>query len=145
MSYFFGNFRSIQRWVSTITPKAFWTRYTASPSPNPSSSSSPSSSSLQVIDVREREELISDGKLKRSIHLPLSDSGKWASMLHEGKSMSLSLSPSLPTVVVCAAGVRSERVAEFLSSQCKFADVYNLEGGLKGLAREVGDWEKKEE
>jgi rhodanese-related sulfurtransferase len=123
-------------------PQEFWTRYTKA-FPSSSSSSSPSPPSLQVIDVREKDELQCDGELSHAIHLPLSDSGRWANLLVEGEGDTLSIQSSVPTVVLCAGGVRSDRVAHFLSANCQFNDVYNLSGGVSALSAARLDWRKK--
>ncbi len=66
----------------------------------------------QIIDVREPSEL-EVAKLKDSdvINLPLSQAGEWGEKVVNGEA----LDSSKPTICLCHHGVRSMKVATFLS------------------------------
>lgn len=80
----------------------------------------------QIVDVREPGEL-QDVKLKDPavINLPLGDAGNWSVKPLED----VGLDSSKPTICVCKIGMRSMKVATFLTSK-GFEEVYNLEGGM---------------
>jgi rhodanese-related sulfurtransferase len=46
------------------------------------------------------------------------------------------LEPDRPVVVICHHGIRSQQVALYLERQ-GFSQVYNLQGGVDGWARDV--------
>lgn len=85
---------------------------------------------LQVIDVRETWERAL-GAIEPSVLIPLSD-------LDGGQPDLVGLDPSKPTVVYCAAGMRSLRGAEILRSRHGFQNVTSLRGGLKAWAKAKG-------
>lgn len=67
---------------------------------------------FQVVDVREADELqIAKLPDKDVVHMPLSESHKWAEEVIEGTS---SLEKDKATVCVCHHGMRSKRMADFL-------------------------------
>jgi rhodanese-related sulfurtransferase len=84
---------------------------------------------LQIVDVREDHELWST-RLDQNefVHLPMTRFEIWSKKVNEY------LSPTTPTIVVCASGVRSMIVSDFLAKQHDFKYVYNLIGGLKSVA-----------
>lgn len=75
-----------------------------------------------LIDVREAEELINDGKIDRALHIPMGDI--------EYKIEEIEAMPK-PIVVFCRAGRRSENVIEFLE-QHGIDELYNG-GGLADM------------
>lgn len=79
----------------------------------------------QLIDVREAHELSADGLLAGAVHWP-------AGLIAKGP-MPVTLRPSAPTVVYCAAGVRSLRVLPALRAR-GFVKVASLKGGLSTWA-----------
>jgi rhodanese-related sulfurtransferase len=79
---------------------------------------------LQLVDVREAEELAL-ARLPHAVeHLPLSCASEWmeevAARLHRDQ----------PVVVLCHAGVRSWRFGCWLLASQGYSDVWNLEGGI---------------
>jgi molybdopterin/thiamine biosynthesis adenylyltransferase/rhodanese-related sulfurtransferase len=79
---------------------------------------------LQLIDVREDWER-SEGAIMPSLHIPL---GK---LVQQGaKDLLAELRPTLPTVVYCAAGVRSLSAVAILREQFGFRAVRSLRGGI---------------
>ena len=65
--------------------------------------------------------------------MPLSKAGEWSDKVITGEL----LDPSVPTLCLCKAGVRSMRVATFLATHAGFTDVYNVEGGITAYAERV--------
>ena len=53
-----------------------------------------------------------------------------------GPSITEDLNPDAPTIVLCHAGMRSMRVAMFLTEQ-GFQDVYNVQGGIDEYSRKI--------
>ncbi|HEY8521831.1 MAG TPA: rhodanese-like domain-containing protein [Gammaproteobacteria bacterium] len=80
---------------------------------------------VTLLDVREPAELAL-AAVKGALHVPM---GQVPSRLHE-------LDASKPIVVMCHAGGRSRRVAEFLRQQ-GFENVFNLRGGIDAWSLEV--------
>jgi rhodanese-related sulfurtransferase len=79
---------------------------------------------LQLVDVREDEELAL-ARLPHPVeHLPLSRASAWM------EEVSARLDPDRPVVVLCHAGVRSWRFACWLMAERGYRDVWNLEGGI---------------
>ena len=68
------------------------------------------------IDVRTTKEF-------EGVHISNFENRPLAELNSEG------LDKSTPTYVICAAGIRSQKASEFLSSQ-GFKDVINVEGGI---------------
>lgn len=81
----------------------------------------------QVIDVRESWERAL-GAIEPSVLLPLSE-------LERGKPNLSELDSAKPTVVYCAAGVRSLRGAELLRLRHGFRNVTSLRGGINAWAK----------
>jgi rhodanese-related sulfurtransferase len=79
---------------------------------------------LQLVDVREDEELAL-ARLPHPVeHLPLSRATEWM------EEVSARLDPHRPVVVLCHAGVRSWRMACWLLAERGYSEVWNLEGGI---------------
>lgn len=79
---------------------------------------------LQLVDVREAWERAA-GSIEPSIHLPL------AALERAGVGdMPRGLDPAVPTVVYCAAGMRSLRAAQILRERHHFRDAVSLRGGM---------------
>lgn len=85
---------------------------------------------LQVIDVREEWERAM-GAIEPSVLIPLS-------ALQRGVEDVSGIDRTKPTVVYCAAGVRSLHGAEVLRTRHAFANVTSLRGGMKAWARRAG-------
>ncbi|HVU35950.1 MAG TPA: molybdopterin-synthase adenylyltransferase MoeB [Opitutaceae bacterium] len=83
--------------------------------------------SIQVVDVRETWERML-GAIEPSVLVPLSD-------LEHGQPDLSELDPAKPTVVYCAAGIRSIRGADLLRDRHGFRNVTSLRGGIKAWAR----------
>ncbi|MDR1520589.1 MAG: molybdopterin-synthase adenylyltransferase MoeB [Planctomycetota bacterium] len=81
---------------------------------------------LQVIDIREPHELAL-GKLPNTRAMPY---GQLVRRLDE-------LDPTVPAVVVCKIGVRSEMAVRLLKDAGYQGRIMNLEGGVNAWAREV--------
>ncbi len=82
---------------------------------------------IQVIDVREEWERALSA-IEPSVLVPLSE-------LERGTEDLRALDPAKPTVVYCAAGVRSLRGADILRQRHGFQNITSLRGGIKGWAR----------
>ena len=79
---------------------------------------------LQLVDVREDEELAL-ARLPHPIeHLPLSRAAEWMA------EVETRLDRDRPVVVLCHAGVRSWRFACWLLTEQGYSEVWNLEGGI---------------
>ena len=86
---------------------------------------------LQLVDVREAEELAL-ARLPHPVeHLPLSRAAEWM------EEVAGRLDPGRPVVVLCHAGVRSWRFACWLLASGGHGDVWNLEGGIDAWSEEV--------
>jgi len=81
-----------------------------------------SASPVQLVDVREAHEF-ETAALPGFTLRPLSAFD------------AAGLDPALKTVVLCHHGVRSQRVANHLVSDCGFTDVWNVAGGMDAYAR----------
>ena len=81
-----------------------------------------------LLDVREDIEVALE-PMEGALHIPLREV---AARMGE-------LDPSRPTVVVCAAGVRSARAIEALRASGYPGRLLNLEGGMKAWAAEAAD------
>jgi rhodanese-related sulfurtransferase len=80
---------------------------------------------LRLLDVREPWEC-AIASLAGSIHIPMGDIvTRWQE-----------LDAAVPVIVLCKAGSRSRRVAQFLSSQ-GFGQVANLTGGIDAWTRDI--------
>lgn len=79
---------------------------------------------LQLVDVREEEELELARLPHPVAHLPLSRASEWMA------EVAARLDRERPVVVVCHAGVRSWRFACWLLADQGYSEVWNLEGGI---------------
>jgi rhodanese-related sulfurtransferase len=86
---------------------------------------------VQLVDVREDEEL-SLARLDRPVvHLPLSRSAEWMGELEQR------LERDRPVAVLCHAGVRSWHFACWLMDQHGYPNVWNVQGGIDAWSVEV--------
>lgn len=76
-----------------------------------------------LVDVREAEEL-AQARLGDALHVPLSAFDPGLIPTDSGKKV----------VFVCAQGLRSEQVGQYMVAQGLLADAYNLAGGLMAWA-----------
>jgi rhodanese-related sulfurtransferase len=88
-------------------------------------------SGIQLIDVREDEELAMARLPLPVLHLPLSRSAEWMEQLDA------LLDASRPVAVFCHAGVRSWHFGCWLMQQKGFPQVWNLQGGIDAWSVEV--------
>ncbi len=77
----------------------------------------------ELIDVREPEELLKEGKIQGTKHWPLSSFA-----LREAE-----ISKTRPTIFYCRSGIRSLKAAEIASVWTE-QDVYSLRGGYLAYA-----------
>ena len=87
---------------------------------------SASDDDTMFVDVRERDEWDA-ARLPRFELKPLSAAGEWLETLPRDKKL----------VVVCKAGVRSEKACAALA-QCGYDDLVNVEGGIMTYAQAYG-------
>ena len=90
-----------------------------------------SGEALQLVDVREDQELAQARLQHPVVHLPLSRSQDWLDQIPE------LLDRQRPVVVLCHAGMRSWQFASWLIEAQGFNDVWNLEGGIEAWSLEV--------
>jgi rhodanese-related sulfurtransferase len=83
---------------------------------------SSSESSIQLVDVREPEEL-NRASIEGFMNLPLSQFSQW------GNDIQTRLEPHKETFVLCHHGVRSAQMCQWLTSQ-GFSNVKNITGGI---------------
>jgi rhodanese-related sulfurtransferase len=86
---------------------------------------------LQLVDVREAQELELAALDQPVIHLPLSRSQEWLDQIPA------LLDRQRPVVVLCHAGMRSWQFASWLIEAQGYEDVWNLEGGIEAWSVEV--------
>jgi rhodanese-related sulfurtransferase len=86
---------------------------------------------IQLVDVREDEELELARLPHPVLHLPLSRSAEWMHRITE------LLDPARPVAVLCHAGVRSWHVGCWLAQEQGFPRVWNLQGGIDAWSVEV--------
>lgn len=86
---------------------------------------------IQLVDVREDEELALARLPLAVLHLPLSRSSAWIEQLDT------LLDPTRPVAVLCHAGVRSWHFGCWLMQQKGFPQVWNLQGGIDAWSIEV--------
>lgn len=85
----------------------------------------------QIVDVREPNELdLSCIPGDDIVNLPLSTAGTWSRQVADGDL----LDSTKPTLCLCHHGVRSMKVAAFLTGQAEFDDVHNVVGGIDAYA-----------
>lgn len=83
---------------------------------------SESSEGLQLIDVREAEE-VAIAHLEGFRNLPLSEFAQWSDKILTG------FDPNAETLVLCHHGSRSAQMCQWLAKQ-GFTDVKNIAGGI---------------
>jgi rhodanese-related sulfurtransferase len=88
-------------------------------------------SPLQLVDVREDQELELARLPHPVLHLPLSRSADWLGELPR------TLARDRPIVVLCHAGIRSWQFASWLIDQQGYDQVWNLSGGIEAWSLEV--------
>ena len=86
---------------------------------------------IQLVDVRETEELAMARLAMPVVHLPLSRSADWIGELEQR------LERDRPVAVLCHAGVRSWHFACWLIEQHGYPEVWNLQGGIDAWSVEV--------
>lgn len=86
---------------------------------------------VQLVDVREDEELNLARLPHPVVHLPLSRSTEWMGELEQR------LERDRPVAVLCHAGVRSWHFACWLMDQHGYGDVWNVQGGIDAWSVEV--------
>ncbi len=86
---------------------------------------------IQLVDVREDEELSLARLPHAVVHLPLSRSADWMTHIDD------LLDPSRPVAVFCHAGVRSWHFGCWLMQEKAFPEVWNLQGGIDAWSVEV--------
>jgi rhodanese-related sulfurtransferase len=86
---------------------------------------------IQLVDVREDQELAMARLPHAVVHLPLSRSAEWMASLEER------LDRERPVAVLCHAGVRSWNFACWLMQEHAYGDVWNLQGGIDAWSVEV--------
>ena len=86
---------------------------------------------LQLVDVREAQELELAALAQPVIHLPLSRSQEWLDQIPA------LLDRQRPVVVLCHAGLRSWQFASWLIEAQGYEDVWNLEGGIEAWSVDV--------
>ncbi|MBM5800272.1 MAG: sulfurtransferase [Cyanobacteria bacterium K_DeepCast_35m_m2_023] len=86
---------------------------------------------IQLVDVREDQELQLASLGLPVIHLPLSRSREWIAELEQR------LDRDRPVAVLCHAGIRSWQFGCWLIEQHGFAEVLNLHGGIEAWSIEV--------
>ena len=88
----------------------------------------------QIIDVREPNELEVARIVGNDVlNLALGAAAEWTPKVEAGAL----LEPTKPTICLCKVGMRSMRVAMFLTSTAGFTDVYNVDGGINKYANDV--------
>jgi rhodanese-related sulfurtransferase len=80
------------------------------------------SDSLQLIDVREPEE-VSIAAIPGFVVLPLSQFSAWSN------DLTVRFDPERETIVLCHHGIRSAQMCQWLTSQ-GFTNVKNVSGGI---------------
>ena len=86
---------------------------------------------VQLVDVREDEELSLARLDRQVVHLPLSRSAEWMGELEQR------LERDRPVAVLCHAGVRSWHFACWLMDQHGYPNVWNVQGGIDAWSVEV--------
>lgn len=86
---------------------------------------------IQLVDVREDQELVWAQLPHPVLHLPLSRSQEWLAELDQR------LERDRPVAVLCHAGIRSWQFACWLMEQQGYGEVWNLQGGIDAWSVEV--------
>jgi len=79
----------------------------------------------ELVDVREAEELLKEGKIQNTKHWPLSSFS----------AREAEISKTRPTIFYCRSGLRSLKAAEIASVWTE-QDVYSLRGGYIAFMNE---------
>jgi rhodanese-related sulfurtransferase len=87
------------------------------------------SKSLQLIDVRELEEVFI-AAIPGFIILPLSQFSDWSN------DISTCFDPEIETIVLCHHGIRSAQMCQWLTSQ-GFTNVKNVSGGIDAYSEMI--------
>jgi rhodanese-related sulfurtransferase len=95
--------------------------------PDRLSSSAPNT--LQLIDVREPEE-VAIASLPHFTNLPLSQFADWS------EQIATQFDPHTETIVLCHHGIRSAQMCQWLVNQ-GFTNVHNVHGGIAEYATQV--------
>jgi rhodanese-related sulfurtransferase len=83
---------------------------------------SSSNASIQLVDVREPEEL-AIASIEGFVNLPLSQFTEW------GDQVPTLFNPQAETLVLCHHGIRSAQMCQWLIAQ-GFTNVQNISGGI---------------
>ncbi|MBM5803509.1 MAG: sulfurtransferase [Cyanobacteria bacterium K_DeepCast_35m_m2_155] len=86
---------------------------------------------IQLVDVREDQELELARLNWPVVHLPLSRSAEWIAQIES------LLERDRPVAVLCHAGVRSWQFGCWLIEQQGYTDVLNLQGGIDAWSVDV--------
>ena len=86
---------------------------------------------IQLVDVREDQELAMARLDHPVIHLPLSRAAEWMDRV------GTLLDRDQPVAVLCHAGIRSYQFGCWLIEQQGFTAVLNLQGGIDAWSAEV--------
>ena len=88
----------------------------------------------QIIDVREPNELqVARIAGTDVINLALGAAAEWSPKVEAGDL----LEPTKPTICLCKVGMRSMRMAMFLTSSAGFTNVHNVDGGITKYANDI--------
>eukprot|EP00186_Timspurckia_oligopyrenoides_P003125 CAMPEP_0182442684 /NCGR_PEP_ID=MMETSP1172-20130603/1593_1 /TAXON_ID=708627 /ORGANISM="Timspurckia oligopyrenoides, Strain CCMP3278" /LENGTH=254 /DNA_ID=CAMNT_0024637693 /DNA_START=131 /DNA_END=896 /DNA_ORIENTATION=+ len=84
------------------------------------------SEEIQLVDVRELEEIQNDGRsLKGFVNVPISAHMEWIEALRSGSL----LNKDVETLVLCKSGARAQQMCVFFAQQ-GFRNVKHIEGGI---------------
>ncbi|MCS5692331.1 rhodanese-like domain-containing protein [Cyanobium sp. FGCU-6] len=86
---------------------------------------------IQLVDVREEQELTMARLPHAVVHLPLSRSTEWIATVNER------LDRERPVAVLCHAGVRSWNFGCWLIQEHGYEEVWNLQGGIDAWSVEA--------
>ena len=86
---------------------------------------------IQLVDVREAQELELARLNHPVLHLPLSQSSLWMETITD------TLDREQPVAVICHAGVRSWHFGSWLIEQHGFPNVWNVQGGIDAWSNDV--------
>ncbi|MDF5739925.1 MULTISPECIES: rhodanese-like domain-containing protein [unclassified Nostoc] len=87
---------------------------------------SSSDQSIQLVDVREPEEL-AIASIEGFVNLPLSQFAEW------GDQVATLFNPQAETFVLCHHGIRSAQMCQWLIAQ-GFTNVQNISGGINAYS-----------
>jgi rhodanese-related sulfurtransferase len=86
---------------------------------------------IQLVDVREDQELALARLPLPVVHLPLSRSAEWVEQIDQ------LLERDRPVAVLCHAGIRSWQFGCWLIETHGYSEVLNLQGGIDAWSVEV--------